>query len=130
MKITGTKAAAGSCNKAFRLPAAGEETLTPPMTVSVKALDAVNDEAEKQHKDKALYSFRYVYAHENKQGPEIGLESFVQQKRHPFQLAFWRPHFCQQKNFAEQQRAFRRRRRVGSIDEGVEGSAIQKNRQR
>ncbi len=57
MKVEGTQAAQGSYKKPIQLPASGEQTITLPMTVSAKAIDAVNDKLEKQGRDTAVYSF-------------------------------------------------------------------------
>src|SRR5829696_3698006 len=57
VKINGIKAAEGHHPKDIRLPASGKQTVTLLLTVSAKAIDAVNDKMQKKNKDTAVYSF-------------------------------------------------------------------------
>jgi LEA14-like dessication related protein len=57
VKINGVKAAEGHYPTPIHLPASGSQTVTLPMSVSAKAIDAVNDKLQQQNKDTALYTF-------------------------------------------------------------------------
>jgi len=55
--INGIKVAEGARTTPFELPASGSQTLTLPMTVTVKQMDAVIDQMDQQGKDTAVYTF-------------------------------------------------------------------------